>query len=98
MPKEMNNERLEIPPTGTLSELDKIYSRMSYGFEITSPKIKEWSIDHALDTVEVDEFSRRAILSRYEMNDWEAVRFEFIKVCCLMRSPLPMKHASSNIP
>jgi hypothetical protein len=77
MPKEMNVEKIEIPPNNVLSELDKAYAFVNYPFITTRSSNPQWNIQHALDVAGVQGDSRGRILAEYNQKDWKGVRTEF---------------------
>ncbi|THH31486.1 hypothetical protein EUX98_g2707 [Antrodiella citrinella] len=71
MPKEMNNQGLEIKPNNALSELDKAYMVINYPFQ---SKDANWTLSHALDVAGVTGTTKADILAE---SDAEAIREKF---------------------
>ncbi|CAA7263420.1 unnamed protein product [Cyclocybe aegerita] len=63
MPKEMNVERIEVPPINKLSESDKAYGIINYPFIKTPSSNPLWNIEHARDVAGVQGEARERILS-----------------------------------
>jgi len=87
MPKEMNIEGVEVPPNPSLSSQDQAYAYLIYPFYTkTSHRNDMWTMDRALDVFGVSERSREEIRKHLSLQDWEALRFEFMKSCYFQRA------------
>ncbi|KAF9044984.1 hypothetical protein BJ165DRAFT_1404250 [Panaeolus papilionaceus] len=77
MPKEMNLEKIEVPPNNNLSDTDKAYAFINYPYIKTPSPNQGWNIARALDVAGVQGPARERILAEYKEGDWKGMRVEF---------------------
>jgi len=78
MPKEMNLERIEVPPNNNLSDIDKAYVAITYPYFVR-PSYADpvWTFEHALDVACIQGESRDKILAEFAQKDAQGIRTEF---------------------
>ncbi|THH27511.1 hypothetical protein EUX98_g6673 [Antrodiella citrinella] len=75
MPPDMNEQRINVPPNYSLTDLDKAFVVINYPRKEPAQEAPEWTLAHALDVVGVDASAKANILARTD--DADDVRLAF---------------------
>lgn len=62
MPSDMNTQRKEVPPNGSLSDLDKAYMLINYPRASAAIETPEWTFEYALEVAGVIGDAKQSIL------------------------------------
>ncbi|KAI0069641.1 hypothetical protein K474DRAFT_1670752 [Panus rudis PR-1116 ss-1] len=92
MPKEMNLERIDVPPNNVLSDLDKSYMLLNYPRRSAHPNATEWTLSKALDVAGVTGPVKEEFM---KLTSADAIRNKFVTWNALQH-PAPQHSAASE--